>query len=88
MKTAIHVTTDSADYVRISDAVDDALQEYFNQLNGHDCNGLYDLVLAEVERPLLRCVMGHCDGNQTKAAKVLGINRGTLRKKLKLYDVN
>jgi Fis family transcriptional regulator len=82
------VTTDSSEYVHISDAVDDALAEYFNLLNGHDCNGLYDLVMAEVERPLFRCVMDHCAGNQTKAAKVLGINRGTLRKKLRLYHVN
>ena len=88
LEMSTKMSPDSSEYVRISDAVDDALEEYFSQLNGHDCDGLYDLVLAEVERPLFRCVMDHCAGNQTKAAKVLGINRGTLRKKLRLYDVN
>ncbi|MGF1546372.1 MAG: DNA-binding transcriptional regulator Fis [Thiotrichales bacterium] len=72
----------------LADAVNDALEAYFDQLNGHDCHNLYDLVLAEVERPLLRCVLHRCDGNQTKAAKLLGINRGTLRKKLEDYDLN
>lgn len=88
MRTPTPVATHSSENERISDAVDSALEEYFDQLKGHDCNGLYDLVLAEVERPLFRCVLNHCAGNQTKAARLLGINRGTLRKKLKLYDVN
>ncbi len=48
---------------------------------------LYDIVLSEVERPLFTKVMQHVHGNQTKAAKLLGINRGTLRKKLKIYGL-
>lgn len=74
--------------VRIGEAVHTALEDYFRELDGLDPNDLYDLVMSEVERPLLQCVMYHCDGNQTKAARILGINRGTLRKKLKIHEVN
>ncbi len=77
-----------ADEVRIGEAVHTALEQYFDMLKGLDPDGLYDLVISEVERPLFQCVMYHCDGNQTKAARILGINRGTLRKKLKRYQVN
>ena len=49
--------------------------------------GLYRLVMAEVERPLLEVALKHADGNQTRAAKVLGINRATLRKKLRQYGI-
>lgn len=63
------------------------LEEYFNTLGGHDPVDLYDMVLREVEQPLLEKVMGFTRGNQSKAAEILGINRGTLRKKLKLYGI-
>ncbi|MBT8123984.1 MAG: hypothetical protein KJO81_04075, partial [Gammaproteobacteria bacterium] len=49
---------------------------------------LYKMFVGEVERPLLESVMEYCNGNQTKAARYLGLNRGTLRKKLKLYSLN
>lgn len=74
--------------VLISEAVQLALENYFEQMNGYKVDHLYDLVINEVERPLLECVLYHCGGNQSKAASVLGINRGTLRKKLKHYDIN
>jgi Fis family transcriptional regulator len=48
---------------------------------------LYELVLGEVEPPLLRTVMEYTRGNQSRAAEILGINRGTLRKKLKTYGL-
>lgn len=67
--------------------VAEALEAYFQKLNGHDCSGLHRLVLEEVEVPLLEAVMRHCGGNQTRAAQVLGINRGTLRKKLQQYGL-
>ncbi|MBO1928559.1 DNA-binding transcriptional regulator Fis [Providencia rettgeri] len=60
-----------------------ALKNYFAQLNNQDVNDLYELVLAEVEQPLLDMVMQYTRGNQTRAALMMGINRGTLRKKLK-----
>jgi Fis family transcriptional regulator len=51
-------------------------------------SNLYDLVLAEVERPLLETVMRHTHGNQTHAAALLGMSRSTLRKKLAQYDID
>ncbi len=71
----------------LRDAVRVAMSLYFDQLNGHRPDGLYQLVMEEVERPLLQMLMHHCDGNQTRAAQCLGLNRGTLRKKLKHYGL-
>ena len=65
-----------------------ALERYFQTLGGHDCSELYDLVLAQVEPPLLEAVLEYTGGNQTRAAKMLGINRGTFRKKLKQYQLD
>lgn len=69
----------------LSTLTDEALQEYFRSLNGHKPGDLYNLVLGEVERPLLKTVLEYTNGNQSEAAEILGINRGTLRKKLKTY---
>lgn len=66
---------------------EDALNAYFKSLNGDRPGELYDLVLGEVEEPLFRAVMDYTDGNQSQAAGILGINRGTLRKKLKTYSL-
>jgi len=65
-----------------------ALDKYFADLDGHDAGELYQLMLGEVEKPLLEKVMLHTKGNQTQASQLLGINRGTLRKKLKQYDLD
>lgn len=65
-----------------------ALEEYFRKLNGTTPGDLYDLVLSEVERPLFRTVLAYTEGNQSRAAEILGINRGTLRKKLKAYSIS
>jgi len=64
-----------------------ALSEYFTSLNGHRPAQLYDLVLREVEEPLFRVVLDYAEGNQSRAAVILGINRGTLRKKLKQFGL-
>lgn len=66
---------------------EEALSAYFKSLNGDRPGELYDLVLGEVEEPLFRAVMDYTDGNQSQAAGILGINRGTLRKKLKTYSL-
>jgi Fis family transcriptional regulator len=66
---------------------EDALQAYFKTLNGDRPGDLYDLVLGEVEEPLFRAVMDYTQGNQSQAAGILGINRGTLRKKLRTYSL-
>lgn len=65
-----------------------ALESYFSTLNGHKPGQLYDLVLREVEEPLFKAVLGYAAGNQCRAAEILGINRGTLRKKLKTYGLD
>ena len=66
---------------------EEALQQYFTTLNGDRPGDLYDLVIGEVEEPLFRAVMEYTQGNQSQAAGILGINRGTLRKKLKAYSL-
>ncbi|HXA93062.1 MAG TPA: DNA-binding transcriptional regulator Fis [Steroidobacteraceae bacterium] len=65
-----------------------ALHDYFASLNGHRPAHLYDLVLREVEEPLLKAVLDYTEGNQVRAAGILGINRGTLRKKLRSHGLS
>jgi Fis family transcriptional regulator len=64
---------------------EDALKKYLKDMNGHAPGDLYGLVLGEVEAPLFKTVMDHTQGNQSRAAEILGMNRATLRKKLKTY---
>ena len=64
-----------------------ALKQYFKMLNGQTPFDLYKLVIEEVELPLMETVMEHAKQNQTQAAAILGINRSTLRKKLKAFDL-
>ena len=71
----------------LRDQVAETLRIYFHNLGGQAPSNLYDLVLREVEPPLLDIVMKFTHGNQTKAASILGINRGTLRKKLRQYEL-
>ncbi|MBN8444380.1 MAG: DNA-binding transcriptional regulator Fis [Rheinheimera sp.] len=72
----------------LSNAVQKAVANYLQQLNGQDVDDLYELVLSELEKPLLEEVMKYTRGNQTRAANLMGINRGTLRKKLKQYGMS
>ena len=72
----------------LKDFAEDALRSYFKNLNGHKPAEIYRLVMGEVEAPLLRSVMDYSQGNQTLASEILGINRATLRKKLKQYRLN
>ena len=71
----------------LRECVRDALDNYLVQLDGHPAAALYDMVIQEVERPMLETVMRHARGNQSRAAELLGINRGTLRKKLRHYGL-
>ena len=64
-----------------------SLQIYFANLNGHSPAGLYELVLSEVERPLFEAVLAQTGGNLSKAAQILGLNRNTLRTRLKKYSL-
>jgi len=71
----------------LRDEVDKALSNYFSQLDGAPVTDVYQLVLSEVEAPLLEQVLKYTRNNQTKASVLLGLNRGTLRKKLKQYGL-
>ena len=68
-------------------SVTSALELYLNDMSGHEVTDLYNVVLSEVEPAILDVVMKHVDGNQSEAAEMLGVSRGTLRKKLKLYGL-
>ena len=73
--------------VPLRSLTEQALDDYFTSLNGHAPGHLYDLVMREVEEPLFRAVLDYSEGNQSRAADILGINRGTLRKKLRVYGI-
>lgn len=71
----------------LSKCVQRSLKAYFKDLNGEDASDLYSMVIEAIEKPLLEVVMEQAESNQTKAAQLLGINRNTLRKKLKHYGL-
>ncbi len=64
------------------------LDQYFTDLAGESPGNLYNLVVSNVEKPLLLYVMNYAEGNQSKAAEILGLNRNTLRKKLKTHNID
>lgn len=81
-----HLTTPSDQQAQtLRDNVEKALRNYFAHLDGQPVTDVYDMVLSEIEAPLFETVMEYTRGNQTKASMLLGLNRGTLRKKLKQY---
>ncbi|MFA5984096.1 MAG: helix-turn-helix domain-containing protein [Methylococcaceae bacterium] len=65
-----------------------AVEHYFSQLKDHEACNLYTLVINEVEKPLLEAALAHAGYNQSKAAKVLGLSRSTLRKKLDQHGIS
>jgi len=69
----------------LHDCVEQAMKNYFSHLDGQPVTDVYNMVLSEVEAALFESVLNYTRGNQTVAANVLGVNRGTLRKKLKQY---
>ena len=71
----------------LCDLTEEALTSSFEMLNGHQPKALYELVIGQVEKPLLRTVLDYAEGNQSLAADILGINRGTLRKKLRRHGL-
>jgi len=64
-----------------------SMSRYFKDLDGAKSTDIYSMVLSEMEKPLLEVVMTHAKSNQCQAAEILGINRNTLRKKLKQYKI-
>ena len=67
--------------------VSKSMRKYIKELDGEKPTDIYNMVLKEVELPLLEIVMKECNDNQSKASKILGINRGTLRTKLKEHKL-
>lgn len=68
--------------IEISDAIKRSLERYFKDMDGEKPTSIYDMVLQNVEKPMIETVLGHAEGNQTLAAAMLGIDRNTLRKKM------
>lgn len=71
----------------LQDCMHAALDRYFNDMEGHAPTDVYAMMLGEVEQALLDVVMNYTQGNQTRAAEILGLNRATLRKKLRTYGI-
>lgn len=78
---------EESSHAPLSECVETALKDYFKNLDGHPAANLYEMLLAEVEAPLFKATLEHTHGNQSRAAEILGLNRGTLRKKLKTYGL-
>ena len=72
----------------LPDNIDTLLDQYFTDLDGDEPTAIYEMVINTVEKPLLLYIMNKTEGNQSKAAKMLGLNRNTLRKKLKQYNLD
>lgn len=87
MKHSVAGQESATDSQTLRDSVEQAMENYFSQLDGQDVSEVYQMVMSEVEAPLLEVVMRYTHDNQTKASQVLGLNRGTLRKKLKQYGL-
>ena len=73
---------------QLSQAVKHSIRRYLYELDGTQPNDMYDLVLRQIEQPLFEAILEHTKGNQSRAAEVLGLNRGTLRKKLRSYNLH
>lgn len=71
----------------LNSTIRESLSQLLNDLGDENPGNIYDLVMQQVEAPLLELILEHVEGNQSKAAECLGINRGTLRKKLKTYQL-
>ena len=85
-------TSDSANTTekisQLSHAVKHSIRRYLYELDGAKPNNMYDLVLQQIEQPLFEAILEHTKGNQSRAAEMLGLNRGTLRKKLRSYNLH
>ena len=73
---------------QLSQAVKHSIRRYLYELDGTQPNNMYDLVLRQIEQPLFEAILEHTKGNQSRAAELLGLNRGTLRKKLRSYNLH
>lgn len=78
---------DSKSRTTLRESVKETLSNYFSKLGDDTPDNIYHMMLAEIEIPLLKAIMDYTKGNQSKAAIYLNISRGTLRKKLKTYNM-
>jgi len=78
----------STDHERISECISNVLDHYLVDMENHFNGDLYNIILSEVERPLIEKVMCYTQNNQSNTAQILGVSRGTLRKKLNQYAIN
>lgn len=79
--------SENLDNMTLRQAVKDTLRNYFTNIGGEQPVDFYSILLEEIERPLLEVLINHTHYNQVKMANILGLSRGTLRKKLKQYGM-
>lgn len=72
----------------LASTVRKVMRQYFKDLDGEKTSGIYEMVVSAVEKPMLEVVMLQAQGNQTRAAELLGMNRNTLRKKLQQHGID
>ena len=81
------VISENLDSITLRQSVRDTLKNYFTNIGGEQPVDFYSILLEEIERPMLEVLINHTHYNQVKMAHILGISRGTLRKKLKQYGM-
>ncbi|MBL4711257.1 MAG: DNA-binding transcriptional regulator Fis [Gammaproteobacteria bacterium] len=83
-----NLNDDTREISQLSHAVKHSIRRYLYELDGMQPNDMYSLVLRQIEQPLFEAILEHTKGNQSRAAALLGLNRGTLRKKLRSYNLH
>ena len=81
------IVIDDIETITLKQVVKDTLRNYFSNIGNEQPVDFYFILLEEIERPLLEVLINHTHYNQVKMAHILGISRGTLRKKLKQYGM-
>lgn len=72
---------------RLGDVVDQVVEQYLKDMGNTPPKNLHEFIMTEVERPLIKCVLNHTEGNQSRAAAILGITRSTLRNRVRRFKL-
>lgn len=88
IEDTVNSTDENQGITQLYHAVKHSIRRYLYELDGTQPHDMYDLVLRQVEQPLFEAILEHTKGNQSRAAEYLGLNRGTLRKKLRIYNLH